>query len=115
MQLSHLFRNTEFFVPFKAGETIFKDGDPGDEMYVVLEGEVEVFVHGKSVETVGVDNFLGEMALIDSQPRSATAIAKTDCKLAPINQNRFKFLVQQTPHFALHLMQGMAERLRQRV
>ena len=44
--------------------------------------------------------------------RSATAVAKTDCKLAPINQNRFKFLVQQTPHFALHLMQGMAERLR---
>ena len=115
MQLSHLFRNSEFFVPFKAGDTIFKDGDPAHEMFVVLEGEVDVFVHGKMVETVGVDNFLGEMALINSLPRSATAVAKTDCKLAPINENRFKFLVQQTPHFALHLMKGMAERLRQRV
>ncbi len=114
MQLSHLFRNSEFFIPFKAGDFIFKEGEAGDEMYVVLEGEVDVIVHDKVVETVRVDNFLGEMALIDARPRSATAVARTDCKLAPINQNRFKFLVQQTPHFALHLMKGMAERLRQR-
>jgi CRP/FNR family transcriptional regulator, cyclic AMP receptor protein len=114
MQLSHLFRNSEFFVPFKAGDVIFKEGDTGEEMYVVLEGSVDVYVHGRVVETIGTDNFLGEMALIDARPRSATAIARTDCKLAPINQNRFKFLVQQTPHFALHLMQGMAERLRHR-
>ena len=114
MQLSHLFRNSEFFIPFKAGDTVFKEGDAGDQMYVVLEGEVDIIVRNNVVETVRVDNFLGEMALIDERPRSATAVAKTDCKLAPINQNRFKFLVQQTPHFALHLMQGMAERLRHR-
>ena len=114
MQLSHLFRNSEFFIPFKAGDTVFKEGESGDQMYVVLEGEVDIIVHDKVLETVGVDNFLGEMALIDARPRSATAVAKTDCKLAPINQNRFKFLVQQTPHFALHLMQGMAKRLRHR-
>src|SRR5207249_11350199 len=90
MQLSHLFRNSEFYIPYKAGDVIFKEGESGDEMYVVLEGEVAVIVHDKIVETVGVDNFLGEMALIDSRPRSATAVAKTDCKLAPINQNRFK-------------------------
>ena len=112
MQLSHLFRNSEFFIPYKAGDFIFREGEPGDQMYVVLEGEVDVIVHEKVVETVGVDNFLGELALIDARPRSATAVARTDCKLAPINQNRFKFLVQQTPHFALHLMQRMAERLR---
>ena len=114
MQLSHLFRNSEYFIPFKAGDIVFKEGEAGDQMYVVLEGEVDIIVHDKVVETVGVDNFLGEMALIDARPRSATAVAKTDCKLAPINQNRFKFLVQQTPHFALHLMKGMAERLRNR-
>src|SRR5256885_10149633 len=74
MQLSHLFRNSEFFIPFKAGDFIFKEGEAGDEMYVVLEGEVDVIVHEKVVETVGVDNFLGEMALIDAQPRSATAV-----------------------------------------
>ena len=114
MQLSRLFRNSEFFIPYKAGDIIFQEGQAGEEMFVVLEGQVDVIVHGRVVETVSVDNFLGEMALIDARPRSATAVAKTDCKLAPINQNRFKFLIQQTPHFALHLMQGMAERLRQR-
>jgi len=114
MQLSHLFRNSEYFIPYKAGDTVFKEGESGDQMYVVLEGEVDIIVHDKVVETVGVDNFLGEMALIDERPRSATAVARTDCKLASINQNRFKFLVQQTPHFALHLMQGMAQRLRHR-
>lgn len=55
------------------------------------------------------------MALIDQQPRSTSAVAHTDCKLAPINPARFNFLVQQTPHFALHLMRVMADRLRQRV
>jgi CRP/FNR family transcriptional regulator, cyclic AMP receptor protein len=114
MQLSQLFRNSEYFIPFKAGDTVFKEGEPGDQMYVVIEGEVDIIVHDKVVETVGIENFLGEMALIDEQPRSATAVAKTDCTLAPINQNRFKFLVQQTPHFALHLMKGMVERLRKR-
>jgi CRP/FNR family cyclic AMP-dependent transcriptional regulator len=114
MQLSNLFRNTEFFVPFAAGDTIFKEGDPGDMMYVVIDGEVEVVVKGRVVETIGAENFLGEMALIDEQPRSATAIARTDCKLAPINATRFNFLVQQTPHFALHLMRAMADRMRRR-
>ena len=114
MQLSQLFRNSDYYILLKAGETVFKEGEPGDEMYVVLEGEVDIIIHDSVVETVGVDSFLGEMALIDERPRSATAVAKTDCKLAPINQNRFKFLVQQTPHFALHLLKGMAERLRSR-
>jgi len=114
MQLSQLFRNSDYYIHLKAGETVFKEGEPGDEMYVVLEGEVDIIIHDSVVETVGVDSFLGELALIDERPRSATAVAKTDCKLAPINQNRFKFLVQQTPHFALHLMKRMAERLRSR-
>jgi len=114
MQLSHLFRNPEFFIPFRAGDVVFKEGDPGNVMYVVIEGEVNIVVHNKVVETIGPENFLGEMALIDEQPRSASAVAKTDCKLAPINHARFNFLTQQTPHFALHLMRVMADRLRHR-
>src|ERR1043166_10096095 len=101
MQLSHLFRNSEFFIPFKAGDTVFKEGEPGDQMYVVLEGEVDIIVHDKVVETVGVDNFLGEMALIDERPRSATAVAKTDCKLAPIAPRRFEYLVHTDHNLAL--------------
>ncbi len=52
------------------------------------------------------------MALIDHAPRTATAIAMSDCKLVPIPEKRFLFMVQQTPHFALQIMKVMAERLR---
>ena len=52
------------------------------------------------------------MALIDTKPRSATATAVSACKLAPIDERRFLFLVQQTPFFALHVMRVMASRLR---
>jgi CRP-like cAMP-binding protein len=56
---------------------------------------------------------MGEMALIDSQPRSATAVALTDCSLAVIDEKRFLFMVHETPFFALDIMRILAERLRQ--
>jgi CRP/FNR family cyclic AMP-dependent transcriptional regulator len=107
-----LFRNEDNTQSFAAGETIFGEGDAGDTMYVVIEGRVDLLVKGKLVDQLGPGGALGEMALIDSALRSASAIAKTDCKLVPINERRFKFLVQQTPNFALQLMRIIAERLR---
>jgi CRP-like cAMP-binding protein len=50
--------------------------------------------------------------LLDSVPRSASAVAKTACRLVEINEKRFKFLVQQTPNFALQMMRVIADRLR---
>jgi CRP-like cAMP-binding protein len=52
------------------------------------------------------------MGMIDEGARSATVVAKSDCKLLPIDRKRFNFLIQQTPHFALHVMRVIAERLR---
>ena len=63
----------------------------------------------KTVEPGGV---LGELALVDKGPRSATAVAKTDCKIAPVDERRFTFLVQEHPYFAKHIMSVMANRLR---
>jgi CRP/FNR family cyclic AMP-dependent transcriptional regulator len=54
------------------------------------------------------------MALIDAKPRSLSAVARTDCKLAAVDRQRFSFMVTETPYFALHVMQVMAERLRRR-
>lgn len=81
-------------------------------MYIVVEGDVDIVISDKVIETVGPGGILGEMALIDNKARSATAIAKTDCKLLPINKTHFVFLVQETPYFALQVMRTMAERLR---
>jgi CRP-like cAMP-binding protein len=99
-------------VSVPAGENIFREGEPGEQMYVVYEGEVELRVNGHLVETLGPGGVLGEMALIEHAPRTATATAKTDCRLVPVPEKRFKFMVQQTPHFALQIMRIMAERLR---
>ena len=106
-------RVADDFEAYTAGQPIFTAGQPGDTMYVVKEGEVEVVINGKVIDTVGPGGILGEMALIDKRPRSATAIAKTDCKLVSVNEQRFQRLVQQTPHFALQVMKVMAQRLRQ--
>ena len=94
------------------GETIFQAFDMGAEMYVVLEGEVELTIDSRVVETLGPGEPFGEMALIDQAPRTATAVAKTDCRLAVIPEKRFLFMVQTTPHFALQIMKVMADRLR---
>jgi CRP/FNR family cyclic AMP-dependent transcriptional regulator len=101
------------FEAYSAGQPIFTTGQSGDSMYVVKEGEIEIVINGKVIDTVGPGGILGEMALIDKRPRSATAIAKTDCKLVSVNEQRFQRLVQQTPHFALQVMKIMAQRLRQ--
>jgi len=94
------------------GETIFQRYDMGAEMYVVLEGEVELTIDSKVLEVLGPGEPFGEMALIDQIPRTATAIAKTPCKLSVISEKRFLFMVQQTPEFALLIMKVMADRLR---
>jgi len=95
-----------------AGEVIFRQYDMGSEMYVVIEGEVELSIDSNVLETLGPGEPFGEMALIDQEPRTATATAKTPCKLAVIPEKRFLFLVQTTPYFALHIMKVMADRLR---
>lgn len=95
-----------------AGQTIFEAGQPGNLMYVIQSGSVDIMIGNKVVETAEDGYIVGEMALIDRHVRSATAIAKTDCKLVPIDQKRFTFLVQQNPYFAIEVMQVLADRLR---
>ena len=96
----------------EAGEIIFREFDMGAEMYVVLEGEVELSIGGNVVETLGPGEPFGEMALIDQSPRVATATAKTPCALAVIPEKRFLFLIQTVPDFGLQIMKVMADRLR---
>jgi CRP/FNR family transcriptional regulator, cyclic AMP receptor protein len=97
---------------FRSGETIFQEGEYGTKMYVVKEGEVELSVRGKIIGELGTGSILGEMALIDRKPRSASARAKSRCELIPIDQEQFLALVRQNPSFSLDVMRVLAERLR---
>jgi CRP-like cAMP-binding protein len=107
-----LFRNTNDARPYCAGAAIFRTGDKGDNMYVVVEGNVRIASNGKELELLGPGGVFGEIALIDDGPRSADAIAVTDCRVVPIDEAWFNFLVQQTPFFSLQIMRVMADRLR---
>jgi CRP-like cAMP-binding protein len=99
---------------FAAGEIVFPEGAAPDGMYALLEGEVDILMEGKLRETVEAGGIFGELALLDEQPRSATAVARTNCAIAVIDPRRFQSLVQQTPFFALQVMRIMAERLRRK-
>lgn len=94
------------------GSVIFKQGDAADCLYAVIEGSVEIRINGVKVETVTHGGVFGEMALIDSRPRSGTAIAVSDCTLAAISEKRFLRLVESTPQFALQIMRVITDRLR---
>lgn len=96
----------------EAGATIFSRGDQGNVMYVILEGEVELRIAEGHVEVLGAGQPFGEMALIDSEPRVATAVARTACRLAAVSEEQFLELMQDTPYFGLEIMKVMAHRLR---
>jgi CRP-like cAMP-binding protein len=103
--------NTEILT-FGPGEHIFSEGDTGKAMFSILEGTVEIRTKDKTVYTAGPGEILGEMSLIDNKPRSATAVAKSQCKLALIDEKRFDFLIQQTPLFINQIMKALTDRLR---
>jgi len=112
MKIPNIFESETRPESFPAGGIIFQEGQPGDEMYIVRQGEVELRVHGRPVEVVGPDGFFGEMAVIEGGQRSATAIAKSDCVVVPVNAKRFEFMVHEVPHFAVEVMKALARRLR---
>jgi CRP/FNR family cyclic AMP-dependent transcriptional regulator len=97
---------------FKAGSVIFREGDGADELYVVKSGQVRIQIGNRTVNELGADGIFGEMALIDGEPRSATAIAISDVELVAVSEKQFLFLVSQTPYFALKVMRVLAQRLR---
>ena len=137
MAKTNLFRTADNFESYTPGQMIFEEGQPGNIMYVVKDGEVEILVGADVMETLDAGEIFGEMTLIEGKGRSAEARAKTECQrlilalarhgavrrsagaraktacqVVPVNEQRFTFLVQQTPHFALSVMKTMAERLR---
>lgn len=109
-----IFQHASETIRFQAGDLIFAAGEPGDVMYVVQQGTVEIRQNNtRLLACVGPGEVVGEMALIDQGPRSATAVAASDCTLVPVNERQFTYLVQEHPYFALRVMRVLVERLRQ--
>lgn len=97
---------------YKAGEVIFNLGDPGTEFFVVRDGEVAIRLGNRTLQVMERGEIFGEMALVDAEPRSATAIAETDCVVVPVSEKQFLFMVDEAPYFALSVMKVLVARLR---
>jgi CRP/FNR family transcriptional regulator, cyclic AMP receptor protein len=112
MKLEEFLIHQTDVVALAAGQALFTEGDAGDSMYVLLAGTADVLLRGKVVETLATGAIVGEMAIIDDSPRSATVIAREDCNFIAINAARFLALTRENADFALHVMRAMAHRLR---
>jgi CRP/FNR family transcriptional regulator, cyclic AMP receptor protein len=102
---------------FEVGEVVFEEGSTGRELFVVLDGRIDIVkMNGASktvIVTLGKGEFFGEMAVIDGSARSATAIsAAAKTRVMRINHARFVYLVSQQPAFALMVMDALSKRLR---
>lgn len=112
MPTADLFRSLPELEMYVEGETIFRAGQAGHVMYIVHEGEVDILINGRWIETVGEGGVFGEMGLVDSQPRAFSAVARMDARVLPINPEQFHEAVREEPSFALQVMSVMADRLR---
>jgi CRP/FNR family transcriptional regulator, cyclic AMP receptor protein len=112
MNAADLFKHETETTDLAPGEFLFKEGDRGDCMYVLLEGAVDVIIGGITVEQSARGALLGEMALIDHSPRGATVLATEPTSLVRVDERRFNFIIQQNPFFARHVMKVLVDRLR---
>ena len=109
----------KFIKAYQSSEVIFEENASGSEMYVIHSGRVRLSTRkmGREVilATLGPGEFFGEMALVDSAPRTATAIAAEDnTRLVTLDQDKFLYLVGQQPAFALTIMHELCCRIRER-
>jgi len=112
LRLDKLFADSKSIDEFKAGDVVFPEGSDGNFMYVVVDGTVDIFAGDKLIDISGPGDLVGEMALIDSNTRSASAVARTEARLARVDENEFLQMVVDTPFFALHVMRVLVQRMR---
>ena len=95
-----------------AGGTVFLQGDPGDCMYIVQSGTIDMEIGDTVIETIGPNEALGFMSMIDDLPRSSTARAREACELSLIDARTFRFMVDEVPNFATYILGVLARRIR---
>jgi uncharacterized membrane protein len=104
---------------FKAGESIVKQGESGDSMFLVKDGVVRVFLNGENgnaevaLRDVSVGQYFGEFSLFDDKPRSAGAIARTDCELLELERDTLREHIMKRPRIAIAVLAEMSGRMRE--
>ncbi len=93
--------------------TLFEDGDPGNSMFIIFSGELAVLKKDILIAKRGPCEYFGEMALIESKPRSATVEAITDCHLLEIDRKQFESLLTSNPRSMFALLKTLSKRSRE--
>jgi CRP/FNR family cyclic AMP-dependent transcriptional regulator len=110
-ELARLARHAEL-VDFRAGDVLMTEGETGHEFFVVVEGEVGVTRQGQTLAKLGPGAFVGEQALLDPGPRTATVTALTDTQCVLLSSREFYAAVDDVPGLSRKLLAGLARRLR---
>jgi len=112
MEFLKKFRNWKDVEQYPADAVIYPEGTPADSLYVVLSGEVELSLRGNALEVEKTGGLIGEMALLESATRSATATALTDVELARLDRDQLAGFMNESTEFSLQVMTVLANRLR---
>lgn len=100
-------------VDLPAGRRLMREGETGNEFYLVIDGRVRVEREGRTVATLGPGQFLGEIALVDHGPRTATAVCDTDCRLMVLTHREFNSLMDTNTAIRARVLEALAQRVRQ--
>jgi CRP-like cAMP-binding protein len=98
-------------IDFKPGKVLIKEGAPGSEFFILVDGSAEIRRKGRKIDSVGPGDFVGETALMSDHPRNATVTTTSPAIALVVTKRSFQTLVAENPPIALRLMQAMAERL----
>ncbi len=99
-------------VDVPAGHVLMREGGSGDQFFVIIDGSVEIDRGGAKVASLGPGDFLGEIALIDDGPRTATATTASPAKLLVLGHREFHSLMDQFPTIQTSVLQALAKRVR---
>jgi CRP/FNR family cyclic AMP-dependent transcriptional regulator len=101
-------------IAFQAGETLVREGEPGETFLIILEGSATVARDGATIRTLGAGDFLGEISLLDGGLRTATVTADTEVRGLVIDRDGFRRLMDDFPVVRLDIVAALTQRLRSR-
>lgn len=95
-----------------SGSVLCSEGDPGQDMFILIEGSLQIVKDNRAITTIQPIDYIGEMAIIEEKPRSATVITTTPAKLLRITQSQFKEYLSSQPPSLVAMMQTLSQRVR---
>lgn len=103
-------------VSHPAGAFVFREGESGEEMYIIQEGSVEILKQfgpsSKRLATLEAGDFFGEMSMLENRPRSASARVASDAKLLPVDPSTFDQMLREYPEVAVRMLRSLCARMR---